>query len=228
MSDGRVITVNVAVPMRSTAKKVGITGIDKRPVDHPVAVRAPGPKTAGLHSGLVGDQIFDVAHHGGDDQAVYVYAREDLDVWAAELGRELPGGVFGENLTTSGLDVTGALIGERWRIGADLVLEVSVPREPCNTFARWMDVPGWLKTFTNRAVPGTYLRVIAPGEVRAGDEIVVEHRPAHEVTVGVAFRAMTVERELLPRLLDAPALPAKILAKAQKYADRLAASTPDQ
>ncbi|MDP9796385.1 MOSC domain-containing protein YiiM [Catenuloplanes nepalensis] len=218
-----VLSVNLAVPGRipGTVRK---TGIDKRPVDGPVLVRAPGDRATGLGSGLVQDQIFDNRHHGGDDQAVYVYAREDLDAWAAELGRDLPGGVFGENLTTSGVDVTGALIGERWRIGADLVLEVSVPREPCNTFARWMDLPGWVKTFAKRAVPGTYLRVISPGEVRAGDTITVEHRPGHEVTVGLAFRAMTLERELLPRLLDAPALPAKILAKARKYADRLSAT----
>ncbi|MDR7274015.1 MOSC domain-containing protein [Catenuloplanes atrovinosus] len=218
-----VLSVNLAVPRRvpGTLRK---TGIDKRPVEGPVLVRAPGDRATGAGSGLQHDEIFDNRHHGGDDQAVYAYAREDLDAWAAELGRELPGGVFGENLTTTGLDITHALIGERWRVGADLVLEVSVPREPCTTFARWMDVPGWLKTFTRRALPGTYLRVVTPGEVRAGDEIVVEHRPEHEVTVGLAFRAMTLERELLPRLLDAPALPARTLAAARKYADRLAAT----
>jgi MOSC domain-containing protein YiiM len=100
MTYGRVLSVNVAVPERSTAKNVGITGINKRPVCRPVSVRAPGPKRTGLHSGVVGDQIFDVAHHGGDDQAVYAYAREDYDWWQQELGRDLPGGLFGENLTT--------------------------------------------------------------------------------------------------------------------------------
>ena len=87
---GMILSVNLAVPEPSSAKSVGITGINKQPVDGPVPVRAPGPKTTGLHSGLVGDQIFDVAHHGGDDQAVYAYAREDYDWWEVELGRPLP------------------------------------------------------------------------------------------------------------------------------------------
>ena len=113
MSAGRILSVNVAVPERSTAKHVGITGINKQPVGHPVQVRAPGPKTTGLHSGLVGDQIFDVENHGGDDQAVYAYAREDYDWWQEQLGRELPGGLFGDNLTTTGVDVNGAVIGEQ-------------------------------------------------------------------------------------------------------------------
>lgn len=116
----------------------GITGIDKRPVAEPVEVRAPGPKHGGLGSGLVGDVVYDQRHHGGDDQAVYAYAREDLDWWSAELGRDLTNGCFGENLTTSGLEVTGARIGERWRIGSEVVLEVSVPRIPCSTFTTWL------------------------------------------------------------------------------------------
>src|SRR4029079_7968012 len=98
---------------------------------------APGPRGSGL-TGLAGDRVFGVDVHGGDDQAVYAYAREDLDAWQAELGRELPAGVFGENVTTSGVDITGALIGERWRVGDTVVLEVSRPRIPCETFADWM------------------------------------------------------------------------------------------
>jgi MOSC domain-containing protein YiiM len=193
-----------------------MTGINKRPVDHPVAVRAPGPKTTGLHSGLVGDQIFDIKHHGGDDQAVYAYAREDYDWWERRLGRTLPGGVFGENLTTSGVDVTGALIGERWRIGEQVVLEVAVPRIPCGTFAHWMHDQGWIKRFTAIARPGAYLRVVAPGLVEAGDPIVVESRPDHDVTIGVTFRALTLEPDLLPRLLAADALPAEVREKAAR------------
>ena len=109
MSKATVLQVNLAVPEKSDAKNVGITGINKQPVDHPVAVRAPGPKKTGLHSGLVGDQIFDIDHHGGDDQAVYAYAREDYDWWERRLGRTLPGGVFGDNLTTADVDVSGAV-----------------------------------------------------------------------------------------------------------------------
>lgn len=211
-----LLSVNIGVPRSSSGTRIGVTGIDKRPVDGPVLVRAPGPKGSGLGSGLVGDRILDGGHHGGDDQAVYAYAREDLDTWAAELGRELPGGTFGENLTTRGLDVTGALIGERWRVGADAVLEVAVPRTPCNTFAHWMGERGWIKRFTERAAPGAYLRVVRPGEIRAGDPVEVVERPDHDVTIGLTFRALTREPELLPRLLAAEALPEEALAKARR------------
>jgi MOSC domain-containing protein YiiM len=122
------------------------TGIDKRPVTHPMEVRAPGPRGTG--SGLVGDDICDHRHHGGDDQAIYAYAREDLDRWAELLGRPLANGVFGENLTTLGVDVTGAVIGERWRIGDDVVGEVSLPRIPCGVFRTWMGERQWVKRFT--------------------------------------------------------------------------------
>ena len=205
-----ILSVNLAVPRPNPAKTVGITGIDKHPTAAPVQVRAPGPKGTGLGSGLVGDAIFDTAHHGGDDQAVYAYSREDLDAWQVELGRLLPGGVFGENLTTSGVDVTGALIGERWLVGAQVVLEVAEPRIPCGTFAHWMAEQGWIKRFTVRALPGAYLRVIVPGDVRAGDPVAVLSRPDHDVTVGVTFRALTREPELLPRLLSADALPQEV------------------
>ncbi|GAA4707951.1 MOSC domain-containing protein [Phytohabitans rumicis] len=205
-----LVSVNLAVPRDNPAKDIGITGIDKRPADGPVQVRGPGPKGTGLGSGLVGDQIFDTAHHGGDDQALYAYAREDLDDWAAELGRSLPGGVFGENLTTVGVDVTGALIGERWRVGDEVVLQVVLPRIPCGTFANWMAEQQWVKRFTIRARPGAYLRVIEPGEIRAGDAVTVERRPDHDVTVGVTFRALTREPELLPRLLTADDLPESV------------------
>lgn len=201
-----LLSVNVGKPRPNPWKEMLTTGIDKQPVDGPVQVRAPGPKGTGAVA-LAGDRVYDVKHHGGDDQAVYAYAREDLDEWAGKLGRELPGGVFGENLTTSGLDVNGALIGERWRIGDDVLLEVSCPRIPCSTFRGWMDEKGWLKVFTARALPGAYLRVVEPGEIRAGDPVTVEHRPDHDVTVSLSFRALTLERELMPRLLAADALP---------------------
>ncbi len=179
--------MNVGVPRPNPWKKLAATGIDKRPVEGPVSVSAPGPKGTGA-LGLAGDQAHDVRHHGGDDQAVYAYAREDLDDWAKELSRELPNGTFGENLTTSGLDVNGALIGERWRIGRDVVLEVSGPRIPCVTFSGWLGLPGWLKRFARAGRPGAYLRVVEPGEIQAGDAIEVVARPEHGVTVAHAFR----------------------------------------
>ncbi|MGW6414613.1 MOSC domain-containing protein [Streptomyces sp. NPDC055055] len=202
----RVLSVNIGRPRPNPWKSPETTGIDKRPADGPVAVVVPGPKGAG-EVGLVGDRAYDVRNHGGADQAVYAFAREDLDGWEAELSRELPDGFFGENLTTSGLDVNGALIGERWRIGADVVLEVSCPRIPCTTFRGWLGRDDWLGEFTRAAAPGAYLRVIRPGDVRAGDPVEIVHRPDHDVTVAVAFRALTLEPELLPRLLVADALP---------------------
>ncbi|BCB91141.1 MOSC domain-containing protein [Phytohabitans suffuscus] len=211
-----LLSVNIGVPRSSPATRIGVTGIDKRPVDGPVDLRAPGPRGTGLGSGVAGDRILDGGHHGGDDQAVYAYAREDLDAWGAELGRELAGGMFGENLTTGGLDVTGALIGERWRVGPEALLEVSLPRMPCGTFAHWMDEPGWIKRFTEWGAPGAYLRVLRPGPVRAGDPVEVVERPGHDVTIGVTFRALTVEPELLPRLLAADALPDSVLDKARR------------
>jgi len=202
----KLLSVNVGRPRVNPWKGLSATGIDKQPVDGPVAVSAPGPKGNG-DVGLAGDRVYDVKNHGGVDQAVYAYAREDLDGWEPELGRPLPNGVFGENLTTSGLNVNDALIGERWRIGSDVVLEVSCARIPCATFQGWLERDGWIKRFTQAARPGAYLRVIEPGDIRADDPIEIVHRPEHDVTVAVVFRAMTVEPDLLPRLLLADALP---------------------
>ena len=202
----RVLSVNVGQPQPNPWKTIKLTGIDKRPVDGPVKVTRPRASGMGL-VGLAGDRVYDVMNHGGPDRAVYAYAREDLDFWAAELGRTLPNGVFGENLTTEGADANGALIGERWRIGPDLVLEVSAPRIPCGTFQGWLARAGWIKRFVLAARPGPYFRVIEPGEIRAGDEIDIVHRPGHDVTVALSFRALTIESDLLPRLLVADALP---------------------
>ncbi|MFD5748562.1 MOSC domain-containing protein [Streptomyces sp. NPDC127033] len=200
----KLLTVNVGRPksVEYTDAPGGFTGIDKRPAEGPVRVADPGPKGEGA-SGLSGDAVCDLRHHGGSDQAVYAFAREDLDHWERELGRPLPNGSFGENLTTSGLDMTEALIGERWRIGSEVVLEATSGRIPCRTFQAWLGEAGWVRRFTRQAVTGAYLRVITPGEIRAGDPIEVVHRPDHEVTVALAFRASTTERELLPRVLAA-------------------------
>jgi MOSC domain-containing protein YiiM len=202
----KLLSVNVGKPRPNPWKGLSATGIDKQPVDGPVAVIAPGPKGTG-EVGLVGDRVYDVKAQGGPDQAVYAYAREDLDGWETDLGRPLANGVFGENLTTLGLDVNGALIGERWRVGADVVLEVSCARIPCATFQGWLDREGWIKRFTQAAVPGAYLRVIEPGGIRAGDLVEIVNRPDHDVTVAVVFCAMTLEPDLLLRLLVADALP---------------------
>jgi MOSC domain-containing protein YiiM len=163
----RLLSVNIGRPRTNPWKKTMLTGIDKRPVDGPVAVAAPVSEGTG-EVGLAGDRVYDVRGHGGPDQAVYAYAREDLDLWQEELGRALPGGAFGENLTTAGIDVNGALIGDRWRVGRGVLLEVSCPRIPCGTFQGWLDEAGWIKRFTRAVRPGGYLRVIEAGEIRAG------------------------------------------------------------
>lgn len=193
----QILTVNIGRPEPNPYQRSDTTGIGKRAAADRVEVRAPGPRRGGLGSGLVGDHIGDRTHHGGDDQAVYAYAREDLDNWADRLGRDLPNGSFGENLTTRGIDVNAVVLGEIWRVGGELELRVTVPRIPCATFRGFMGEPGWLKTFTADARPGSYFAVVTPGSVGAGDPITVCHRPAHGVTIATAFRAMTTDRPLL-------------------------------
>jgi MOSC domain-containing protein YiiM len=211
----RLLSVNIGHPRLNPWKQIKLTGIDKRPVDGPVMVTPARAKGLGM-VGLAGDRVYDVLNHGGPDQAVYAYAREDLDFWEKELGRTLPNGVFGENLTTDGADVNGALIGERWRVGPDVILEASCPRIPCGTFQGWLAQAGWIKRFTQAAMPGSYFRVIEPGEIRAGDRIEIVHRPEHDVTIALSFRALTIEPELLPRLLVADALPRDLRELAQR------------
>ncbi|MCK8677240.1 MOSC domain-containing protein [Streptomyces lichenis] len=216
----KVLTVNIGAIRPTEDSSAGVTGIDKRPVDGPVLVSDPGVKGEG-GSGLAGDGIGDLRNHGGSDQAVYAFAREDLDGWERELGHPLANGAFGENLTTGGVDVNGALIGERWRIGPRLLLEVTSARIPCRTFAAQLGQRGWVRRFTQEAAPGAYLRVLRPGEIRAGDAVEVVHRPAHRVTVAVAFRAATTERTLLPEVLAAgEALHPELLESARAYAAR--------
>ena len=198
-----LLSVNVGRLRPNADSRRPPTGIDKRSVSGGVGVRAPGGKRDGMGSGLVGDEIGDHRHHGGDEQAVYAYAREELDSWERRLGRQLPNGIFGENLTTAGLEVSEAVLGERWLVGDTVVLQVTGPRIPCGTFRAHMAEKGWLKSFTHVARSGAYLSVVVPGTIRAGDPVSVVHRPDHDVTARLAFRALTLERHLLPELLAA-------------------------
>ncbi|WNO72843.1 MULTISPECIES: MOSC domain-containing protein [unclassified Streptomyces] len=221
----KVLTVNVgrAKTVDYTDTPDGTTGIDKQPAEGAVMVTDPGPKGRG-GSGLAGDTICDLRHHGGTHQAVYAFAREDLDFWERELGHPIPNGAFGENLTTIGLDVNNAKIGERWRIGDSLVLEVTSGRIPCRTFGSWLGEKGWVRRFTRNAAPGAYLRVVEPGEIRAGDAVEIVHTPGHTVTVGLSFRAGTTERALLPEILAAgDALHPELLATARTYVEKYGA-----
>jgi MOSC domain-containing protein YiiM len=203
----RLLSVNIGVPRSNDwDKQWDLTGIDKQPVDGPVAVAAPGPIGTGK-VGLAGDRVFDLEYHGGDDAAVYSYAREDYEFWETKLDRPLRAGVFGENFTTVGVDVSGALIGERWRVGPDLVLQVTSARTPCGTFRGWMQEKGWLKTFTDARKPGAYLRVVTPGSVSPGDTITIEHRPDHDLTISDYFAAVFADYSLRPKLLEVAEVP---------------------
>ena len=201
-TSGVLRSVNTARAEDNPAKPSLATGIRKRPVAGPVEIREPGPSRDGLGSGLVGDFIGDRRHHGGVDQAVYAFAREELDFWAQELGREVPDGCFGENLTLSGFDVDGARLGDVWRIG-EVLLQVTDARIPCGTFRAAMAVRGWLRRFTERGRTGAYLKVLEPGTVEAGMGVELVHRAGHGVGVGDAFRAQTTQQERLPELLRA-------------------------
>lgn len=205
MTSARIRSVNAGPVVDAEHASIGRSAIDKRPVGR-AELRAPGSKPDGLGSGVVGDGIADRRHHGGDTQAVYAVAREELDHWAQELGRELPDGMFGENLTTTALDVDGAVIGSRWQVGDTVVLRVCGPRTPCRTFSGHMGERGWVKRFTERGRTGAYLAVEVPGEVHSGDEVVVLDSPAHGVSVPTAFRAFMGDLDAARGVLDAECL----------------------
>lgn len=178
---------------------VGRTGIDKRPVEQVVVDLA----------GVGGDVVTDQVHHGGPDKAVYAYATEDADWWADRLGVPVPHGWFGENLRLRGVEVSAAVIGERWRVGEQVLLEVTQPRIPCATFGRHVCQQRWVRRFSEAGRVGAYLRVHRGGPVRAGDPVVVEHAPDHGVTAQRWFTTQDPEdaRALLASGVDlAPAL----------------------
>jgi MOSC domain-containing protein YiiM len=213
-------SINLGLPKVQDWAGIGRTSIDKRPATGPVAV---GPL------GLEGDQVSDTAHHGGPDQAVHAYSREDIDFWEEQLGRAIRDGQFGENLTTEGIDLNEAEIGSRWRIG-DAELEMALTRTPCNDFKGWMGESGydnhaWVRRFAAAQRPGPYLRVLTPGTITAGDEIEVVHVPGHGVTVRTMFLALTSRRELLPELLRVPGLAEKARRRVEEHAAQVGSAT---
>ncbi|WP_309709138.1 MOSC domain-containing protein [Pseudolysinimonas sp.] len=180
---GRLVAPCVVVRLHDDAGTVGTTAIDKQAVD--------GVVTVG-RIGLYGDIQADRKHHGGEEKAVYAYAAEDADWWSEQLGRDIPPGLFGENLRVAGLDVSNARVGERWKIGDAVVLEVTMPRTPCMTFARWMgeDDDGWVRRFSDARRLGAYLKVVTPGSVRAGDGIEVVPAPEGAPTILDTYRGV--------------------------------------
>lgn len=195
---GVVVSVNVGTPRTIEWHGELITsGIWKSPVAGRVAVRGVN---------LAGDDQADRSVHGGTDKAVYAYAVEDHDWWATQLGRALEPGSFGENLTLRGMEVGGALVGERWRIGS-AVLEVAQPRLPCYKLGMRMDDARFPLQFAAARRPGAYLRIIQEGELGAGDGVEVIHRPDHDLTVGDIAHIYLRDRRQAFRLLQAAEVP---------------------
>lgn len=211
----RVVSVNVA-PVRVLEEKPRlVSAIDKMPSFGPVAVR---------DLGLEGDEVGDKKRHGGTFQAVYALGAEDLAHWGEQLGKPVRPGLFGENLTTDGIDLNSCVIGEQWLVGTAR-FQVSGVRIPCQNFSRWLalskyDNEGWVERFTARGRPGVYLSVLQRGHVQGGDSLDVMDVPGHGLTAGTVFRALTTERALLPLLLEVDGLPAGYYDKAQAYVDR--------
>ncbi len=195
----RIISVNVGVPRQISVRRGRpmMSAIAKAPVDGRVRVEGVN---------LAGDDQADRRVHGGPDKAVYAYAREDMDWWESELGRELPPGMFGENLTLAGVDVSGAIIGERWRAGT-VELEVCQPRLPCSKLGLRFGDLRMVKRFGEASRPGAYLRIVTEGELGAGDEIELLSRPDHGVTVALVSDAILVDDSLSARAASAPQLP---------------------
>ena len=195
----RVLSVNVGLPRPvETGRRIVLTAIWKSPVEGRVAVRGVN---------LAGDDQADRSVHGGPDKAVYAYAIEETREWEAELGRELGPGAFGENLTLEGIDVSGALVGERWRVGTAL-LEVVQPRLPCFKLGLRMGDPAFVKRFGRASRPGAYLRILEEGELGAGDTVEVDLAtvPDHGVTLRLISDAILIDHGLIPQALAAPQL----------------------
>ncbi|MGC4941762.1 MOSC domain-containing protein [Kribbella sp. DT2] len=205
----RLLTVNVVEELIPGPKRTGWTAIDKRPQGGRVRVG---------ELGLAGDSVCDVENHGGLDQAVYAYSEEDARWWSEQLGREIPSGLFGENLRTEGIDLTNALIGEVWRIGDEVEVQVRAPRIPCITFQHRMGIPGWVKWFHQAQRPGLYFKVLRTGTIAAGDEMTVVSRPEHEVTVGVMFEAQDSAK--MQGMLDSGV---DLMVECREIAERVAA-----
>jgi MOSC domain-containing protein YiiM len=179
-----VIAVCSVHALRKDAGYWGVTAIDKRPLQGAVKV---------TKYGLRGDVQADRKDHGGITQAIYAYAADDAEFWEGQLDRELPAGWFGENLRIEGLDLNNARIGERWAIGSEVVVEVTGPRTPCQTFARWVggdEERGWVKRFSEARRLGAYLSVVHTGSIRAGDAVTVVHTPDTADTVLSVYRGV--------------------------------------
>ena len=197
MAVAKLLSVNVG-----TAREFEYNG---RPAKSAIWKAAVAGRVAVRGVNLAGDDQADRKAHGGPDKAVYAYAAEDERWWEREIGRTFAAGEFGENLTTEGIEVNDALIGERWKIGS-AVFEVAQPRVPCWRLGVRMKDNQFPRRFTEALRPGAYLRIVAEGEVGAGDEIRVVEKPDHDLTVRDVFRIYARDRSEIGRLLTAPRL----------------------
>lgn len=206
----RVLSINITsvVHQGEWTGSEGRTGIDKRSVVGPIEFK---------NNGVVGDRIIDTNVHGGYDQAVYAYAQEDARWWEKEIGEEIPAGRFGENLTTEGIDVNAALVGEQWKIGS-VILEVSQPRIPCRVFAGFWKRATLIKDFTQAGRPGAYLRIIQEGTAQAGDLIEVIYKPDHAISISDLFSAKSGERAKINEIKVVPQLSIGFKEWAEKIA----------
>ncbi|OLV20065.1 MOSC domain-containing protein [Deinococcus marmoris] len=194
--DRQIQSVNAGQPAPvQIGERPHISGIDKRPLPGRVQI---------AEAGLEGDHVMDTRHHGGPDQAVYIYTREDYDVWEAELGRALPPGLFGENLLISGLESAAMRVGDRLELGetGGVLLEVTAPRIPCATLAAHVGDPAFVKQFKGLARPGFYTRVLRGGEVGPGDSVRLIPGPVDAPSIGDLF-ALHYKRSADPRKLEA-------------------------
>jgi len=206
----RVISVNVGAIRRVEWEgEIVSTGIWKTPVGSRVALR-------GMN--FVGDDQADRTVHGGRDKAVYAYAQEDYDFWREEHGVETQPGLFGENLTVEGIDLSNAISGERWRVGS-CVLEVAQPRLPCYKLGIRMNDPYFPRQFQAVMRMGAYFRIIEEGDIGANDAVAVLDRPAHGVTLDTMVGAL-LDVTKARRLHDIDALPAfwrRVAARADDH-----------
>ena len=216
---GKVVSVNVGgIRQFEHRGRPAVSAIWKSPVSGRVAARGVN---------LEGDDQADREAHGGPDKAVYAYALEDARWWAEEIGRPLEHGEIGENLTTEGIDVTNALVGERWEIGST-VLEVSEPRVPCWRLAVRMEDTAFPRRFTQAGRPGAYLRIAVEGELGSGDEIRVVERPDHDLTIGDVFRIYTRDRHEAGRIVEVPQMSASWKQWAQKWVEKRQRQAPER
>ncbi len=205
----KLISINIGQKRtQQNGEKLETTGIYKIPTQHRVKITSLG---------IIEDFIGSPKHHGGSDQAIYVYGAADYAWWSQELGKEILAGTFGENLTISEMQSADFNIGDRFHIG-EVILEVTAPRIPCSTLATRMGDPQFVKRFRFAERPGLYCRVITEGEIEIGVEVTVQKSEGEAVGVIEVFRdwyERDKDESTLRRFLSAP-----IAIRARKAVER--------